>query len=156
MRPTPPRESVMELLDRLEGLIERSAAVPLTDKKMVDAEAVLGLLEMIRSVLPLDLHEAHRLREEMEARHRGAQDDARTIVEESRTTARKMIEQSEVLREIRRRAEDLLAQAQSDARATREGADAYARQALDELEGHVVRILEAIRKGRDVLQRGGE
>jgi hypothetical protein len=146
----------MELLDRLEGLIERSAAVPLTDKKMVDAEAVLGLLEMIRSVLPLDLHEAHRLREEMEARHRGAQDDARTIVEESRTTARKMIEQSEVLREIRRRAEDLLAQAQSDARATREGADAYARQALDELEGHVVRILEAIRKGRDVLQRGGE
>jgi len=156
MRPIPQRESVMELLDRLEGLIERSAAVPLTDKKMVDADAVLGLVEMIRSALPLDLHEAHRLREEMETRHRGAQDEARTIVEDSRATARRMVEHSEVLHEIRRRAEDLLAQAQSDARATREGADAYARQALDELEGHVVRILAAIRKGRDLLQRGGE
>jgi vacuolar-type H+-ATPase subunit H len=156
MRPIPARESVMELLDRLEGLIERSAAVPLTDKKMVDADAVLGLVEMIRSALPMELHDAHRLREEMETRHRGAQDEARTIVEAAQGTARKLVEQSEVLREIRRRAEDVLAQARSDAQATREGADAYARQALDELEDHVVRILEAIRKGHDLLQRGGE
>lgn len=146
----------MELLARIEGLMQRSAAVPLTDKKMVDAEAVLGLVEMIRSVLPLELHDTYRLREEMETRHRGAQDEARQIVEEAQATARKMVEQSEVLHEIRRRAEDLLAQARSDAGATREGADAYARQVLDELEDQVVRILEAIRKGRDLLQRGGE
>ncbi|HEY3248670.1 MAG TPA: hypothetical protein VGK88_10320 [bacterium] len=156
MRPAPQRESVMELLDRIEGLMQRSAAVPLTDKKMVDAAAVLGLLEMIRSVLPLELHDAHRLAQDMETRHRGAQDEARQLVEEAQATARKMVEQSEVLHEIRRRAEDLLAQARSDARATRDGADAYARQVLDELEDHVTRILEAIRKGRDLLQQGGE
>lgn len=145
----------MELLDRIEALIERSAAVPLTDKKMVDAAAVVGLVEMIRSVLPQDLHDAHLLREDLEMRHRGAQDEARRIVEEAQATARRMVEQSEVLREIRRRAEDLLAQARSDAQATREGADTYARQVLDEMEAQLIRILEAVRKGRDLLQRGG-
>ncbi len=145
----------MELLDRIEDLMQRSAAVPLTDKKMVDAAAVLGLVEMIRSALPMELHDAHRLQTEMQTRHRGAQDEARQLVEEAQATARKLVEQSEVLQEIRRRAEDLLAQARSDSHATRDGADAYARQVLDELEDHVTRILEAIRKGRDLLQRGG-
>lgn len=154
MRPLPPRASVMELLDRLEELVARSAAVPLTEKKMVDAAAAIGLIGMIRTALPLDLHDAHRLREELEARHRDAQDEARRIVEEAQATVRTMVEHSEVMREIRRRAEDLLEQARSDAGATRDGADAYARQVLDELEARLVRILDAVRRGRDVLQRG--
>lgn len=154
MRPLPSRASVMELLDRLEELIARSAAVPLTEKKMVDAAAAVGLIEMIRAALPLDLHDAHRLREDMETRHHSAQNEARRIVEEAQATVRAMVEQSEVMREIRRRAEDLLQQAGSDADATRGGADAYARQVLDELEAHLMRILDAVRRGRDVLQRG--
>ena len=74
------RESVFELLARLEVLLQRGAAVPLTDKKVVDEREVLGMLEMIRAVLPTELREAQAQAEEAERVLRAAQNDARRIV----------------------------------------------------------------------------
>ncbi len=148
-------KSVIALLDELEALVLRSSSLPLTDKKFVNEAEILGVLQMIRAALPRELVEAQRLRLEAERLHRSAQDDARQIVLEAQTTARRLVESSAVLKEVERRGQDLLAQSEKDARAIREGADIYARQVLEELEQRVLRILEAIRKGR-VLLKGAE
>ncbi len=149
-------KSVIELLDELEALIVRSSALPLTDKKVIQEAEVLGVLQLIRAALPRDLVEAQRLRLEAERLHRSAQDDARQIVLEAQTTARRLVDESAVLKVVERRAQDLMAQTERDAQAIRDGADGYARQVLEELEESVVRILEAIRKGRALLKAGRE
>ncbi len=149
-------KSVIELLDMLEALVVRSSTLPLTDKKVVAEAEILGVLQQIRSALPRELVEAQRLRLEAERVHRTAQDDARQIVLDAQGTARRLVDESTVLKEVERRGQDLLAQTEKDARIIREGADAYAKEVLGELEENVLRILDAIRKGRALLKADKE
>ena len=146
------RESVFELLTRLETLLQRGAAVPLTDKKMVDEREALGVIEMIRAVLPAQLRDAEARAEEAERVLRAAQNDARRIVLEAQATARRMVEAHALLAEAEQRGEDLTARAERDAQAVREGADQYAARVLADLEQSVSRVLDAIRRGREMLK----
>lgn len=146
------RESVFELLARLETLLQRSAGVPLTDKKVVGEREALGVLEMIRAELPVQLREAEARAAEAERVLRAAQNDARRIVLEAQTTARRLVEEHALLAEAARRGEELLAQAERDGLAVREGADQYAAAVLADLERSVSRVLEAIRRGREMLK----
>ncbi len=148
--------SVIELLDQLEAVVIRSSPLPLTDKKVVDQEEILGVLQLIRAALPRELVEAQRLRLEAERLHRRVQDDARQIVLEAQATARRLVDESAVLKEVERRGQDLLARTEEDARNIRAGADAYVREVLQDLEASLLRILEAIRKGRALLKADKE
>jgi hypothetical protein len=149
------RESVFDLLSRLEALLQRGAAVPLTDKKVVDEREALAVLEMIRAVLPAELREAQLQAHEAERLLRAAQDDARRIVLEAQATARRLVEEHALIDEATRRTEDILARAERDALAVRDGADAYAAGVLAELEQSVTRVLDAIRRGRELLKGPG-
>jgi hypothetical protein len=149
------RESVFELLTRLEALLQRGAVVPLTDKKVVDEREAVGVLEMIRAVLPAQLREAEAHAEEAERVLRAAQNDARRIVLEAQATARRLVEEHALVAEATRRGEDVIARAERDALAVREGADQYAARVLADLEQSVSRVLDAIRRGREMLKGPG-
>jgi len=147
-------DSVLELLGRLEALFQRGASLPLTDKKVVDERAALGMVQMIRAALPAELREAHRMRQEAERMLQAAQEEARRIVLEAQATARRLVDAHAIATAAAQRGEDLLAQAERDARGIREGADAYAARVLADLEQSVARILETIRRGRELLKGG--
>ncbi len=55
---------LIELLDRLEGIIEDSRRMPLTNKVVVDAYDVLELLDKIRISLPDEVKKAEELLKE--------------------------------------------------------------------------------------------
>src|SRR2546425_10780106 len=79
-----------------------------------------------------------------------AQDEARRIVLEAQVTARRR--EDVVAPQTVVSVEDPLADAQRKAKEIREGADAYATQVLGELEESILRVLEAIRKGKQLLK----
>ena len=145
-------ESILELLTRLEILVQRAATVPRTEKRMVDEREVVGLLQRIRSALPVDLRDAQHLRGEAERTMRAAQDEARRLVLEAEATARRLVEEHAIAKQAARQGEDVLARAEHDARTVRDGADAYAARVLGDLDQSVARILEAIRRGRELLK----
>lgn len=136
--------TVFELLARLDALVRA---------KVVDEREVRDLLRMIRDALPADLREAERLRGQAEQVLRSAQDEARRIVLEAQATARTLADEHAVAREAARHGQDLVARAEHDARGIREGADAYAARVLGELEQSVTRVLETIRRGRELLKQ---
>ncbi|OLC28410.1 MAG: hypothetical protein AUH31_09020 [Armatimonadetes bacterium 13_1_40CM_64_14] len=143
-----PPTSVMDLLTRLERLL-RGAEVT-AGSRSPKAEEALGLVRMIRGALPVELGEVNRLRAEAERIHRHAQDEARRIVLEAQVTARRR--EDVVAPQTVVSVEDPLADAQRKAKEIREGADAYATQVLGELEESILRVLEAIRKGKQLLK----
>jgi len=145
-------ESVLELLTRLEALFQRAATVPLTDNKMVDEREVQSILRMIRTALPENLREAARLRRDAERTMQSAQDEARRLVLEAQATARRLVEEHAIAKAAAQQADDLLGRAERDARGVRDGADAYAAGVLGDLEQSVARILETIRRGRELLK----
>jgi vacuolar-type H+-ATPase subunit H len=143
-----PPTSVMELLTRLETLLRGTEGT--AGSRSAKAEEARGLVRMIRGALPAELSEVNRLRAEAERIHRRAQDEARRIVLEAQATARRRADA--VAPQTVPGGLDHLADARRTAKEIREGADAYATQVLGELEEHILRILEAIRKGKQLLK----
>lgn len=143
-----PTTSVVDLLTRLEALLR---GVEMTvGPRSPKIEEALGLVRMIRGALPVELGEVNRLRAEAERIHRHAQDEARRIVLEAQATARRRADA--VARPTSPRGQDHLADAQRKAKEIRDGADAYATQVLSDLEEGILRVLEAIRKGKQLLK----
>ena len=142
-----PPTSVMDLLVRLETLLRgvEVNAGPGSPK----TEEALGLVRMIRRALPAELSEVNRLRAEAERIHRHAQDEARRIVLEAQATARR---RTDAAPQTITAGQDHLADAQRKAKEIREGANAYATQVLGDLEQSILRVLEAIRKGKQLLK----
>lgn len=145
-------DSVLELLTRLEALVQRAPTGPRGEKRLVDEREVLGILQRIRAALPADLREAQARLREAERTMQSAQDEARHLVLEGQATARRLVEEHPIAKEAARQSEDLLIRAERDARTVRDGADAYAAGVLGDLEQRVARILEAIRRGRELLK----
>lgn len=150
-------DSVFELLDRLEALIARGSSVPWTDKRIVDHREALSLVQMLRARLPVELAEAHRIRQAAEELLARAQEQARLVVTQAQDQLSQLVDEHEVVRHAQVRAEEILARAQREAEDTRRGAEEYARQVLDDLEQGVLRVLLSIRKGKEILEgRGAE
>jgi hypothetical protein len=145
---TGPSTSVMELLARLETLLR--AAEERAGPRSPKTEEALGLVRMIRGALPVELNEVDRLRAEAERIHRQAEDQARRIVLEAQATARRRTDV--VASQTTTGGQDRLADANRKAKEIRDGADAYAAQVLGELEDRILRLLEAIRKGKELLK----
>ncbi len=148
-------DSVIGLLDRLEAVVLRGTAVPLSDKRMVDVQEVLGLLRMVRAQLPGELHRAQRLREEAEALHQRATDEARRIIGEAEAHARHLMDDGPVVAEAERRRTQLVEEGEAEAARVRHGSEEYAAQVLADLEAQVARILDVIRRGKTMLDRPG-
>jgi cell division septum initiation protein DivIVA len=146
------RDSVLDLLVRLEALVRQAPLHPRTAQRLVDERELSGLLQMIRGALPEELRAAQRLRAEAERALRGAQDEARALVLEAQATARRLVDEHAVAREAERQRDDLLARAAQEARRVRQDADAYAARVLADLEARLERILETVRRGRESLK----
>ncbi|HEX4841034.1 MAG TPA: hypothetical protein VFV60_02600 [bacterium] len=107
-------------------------------------------MRMILGALPAELTEVNRLRAEAERIHRHAVDEARRTILEAQATVRRRTDS--VTPPTMTTGQAHLADAQRKAKEIREGADAYATQVLGELEERILHVLEAIRKGKQLLK----
>jgi hypothetical protein len=142
-------ETVIEILDRLEGVLRRQLGrMPAGDRQALERE-VFGLLQMARAALPRELHQATRLLHEAEAMLARAREDARRIVVDAQAHARSLNEAAAPAPVAR--AHVVVDEARREADRVRRGADEYAAQVLQRLEAEVDKILATIRRGQEVL-----
>jgi hypothetical protein len=147
-------ETVIEILDRIEGVLRRHMnRMPGGERQAVERE-VIGLLQMARGALPPELHQASRLLHEAETTLARAREDARRIVLDAQAHARSLGEPHEAGPPSARSAA-LMEEARREAERVRRGADEYAAQVLQRLEAEVNRALAAIRRGQEVLRAPG-
>jgi cell division septum initiation protein DivIVA len=147
-------ETVLEILDRAEGVLRRHLGrLPARERQAIEHE-VLGLLQMARAALPRELHQATRLLQEAETTLVKAREEARRIVVDAQTHARSIAETAPGGTPAAR-GQALVDDARQEAERIRRGADEYAAQVLGRLEGEVDRILSTIRRGLEVLRASG-
>ncbi|MGQ0550965.1 MAG: hypothetical protein ACT4PY_15005 [Armatimonadota bacterium] len=145
-------DSALEILDRLERVLQRHLGrLPPAQRQAVEAE-VMGLVRMVRTALPRELHHAAGLQEEAEAGLARAREEARRLILDAQAHARSL---SEAGRSgsgpLRPAGPPGVDEARREAERLRRGADEYAAQVLQRLEAEVERVLAAIRRGREVL-----
>ncbi len=145
-------DSTLEILDRLERVLQRHLGrLPPAQRQAMEAE-VIGLLRMIRTALPRELHHAAGLEAEAEAALARARDEARRLILDAQAHARSLAETRPAGPSGPARARGGVEDARRDADRVRRGADEYAAQVLQRLQTEVERVLAAIRRGQELLE----
>jgi cell division septum initiation protein DivIVA len=143
---------IMFLLERLESQIATGTGVPRTRKVLVDKDAILDLIDQLRVAVPEEIHAAKRINAESERIVEKANEESGRIAARAQEQATYLIGERGLLEAAEAEGRRIIAEATAAADDTRGGADDYAAQILETLEGEVRKALAGIEKGIDVLE----
>ncbi len=128
---------VIKLLEYLQEIFETSSKVPVTGKILVDKKEVMNIVDQILNYLPDEFKKAQWVVEEKERILGEAIEEASTMKKESMDMLKKQIENHDITKEAKVRAEEVIASAQRDAKSMRLGARDYADEILCQLEKEI-------------------
>ncbi|MGQ9553563.1 MAG: ATPase [Anaerolineae bacterium] len=138
---------ILQLIDRMEALINRGRHIPLTASMIVNEDEFLEVIDQMRIAIPEEIKAARRTQQERARILAEAQEEADRMMEEARKRISTMIDEHEFVAAARARAEQVLHQAEEQAVAMREGADEYVAQTLTQLDRQLTEIQKQVRNG---------
>jgi len=130
-------DNVIELLEYLEELIETSPKVPITGKSVVDKKEFLGVIDQIVNILPDQIKKAKWVMTEKDRLLKEAQKEYELAREESLKVMKYNIENHDIVKEAKMRANEIIALAQRDAKAIRLGSREYSTEILGQLDKEI-------------------
>jgi F0F1-type ATP synthase membrane subunit b/b' len=140
------------LMLQLREMVDSARTMPMSASVLVNRDEALEILDDALRTMPEELRHARWLLKEREEYLSQARRDAEDIVEASRVQAERMVERTEVAREARRVAQQVVAHAEADSRRLRHEAEDYIDQKLASFEVVLDRTMQAVQKGREQLQ----
>lgn len=146
---------IMFLLERLEAHIESGRALPLTGSVVIDKEAALAYIDEMRAVFPREIAEANRTNAERDRIIERATEESDRVLERAQEQAAFLIDERGLTQVAHDQSLAIIQRANEDAAETQRGADEYAVNVLVGLEGELVRTLQSVRKGVEMLDARG-
>lgn len=128
---------VIKLLEYLQEIFETSSKVPVTGKILVDKKEVMNLVDQIINYLPDELKKAQWVMEEKERILGEANEEASIMRKESMTMLKRQIENHDITKDAKVRAEEIMSSAQKEAKLMRLNARDYADEILCQLEKEI-------------------
>jgi hypothetical protein len=142
--------SIYRVIDKLETYVREGTWLPF-GMRILSQERLVEYIEKLRATLPDEVGRAKVISNNKDRVIRDAQEKAQQIVTEAASAQAVLVDQTDIARQARTTAEVVLKEAEERARKIREGADAYAKQLLGELEARLAGALGSVRKGQDAL-----
>ncbi|MDR1774868.1 MAG: ATPase [Actinomycetes bacterium] len=143
---------IEQLVNRIEEVIDSSKAVPFGNNKIIDPDSIYDIIDEIRNQYPEDLKQARWIVKQRQEMTEEAEREANRILVEAQERAQQLVEDTEIVREAKRRAEEIIDKASAKDREIRIGADEYADIMLANLEVNLGKLLTSVQRGRDRLQ----
>jgi hypothetical protein len=141
----------MFFVERLEAMIANGRKLPLTSNVVVDQAAALDLIDELRHAVPEEIQSARRINAEGERILERAQQESERIVAKAQEQAAFLIDERGLTETAEAEGRQIVAQASAEADDVRRGSDEYAAEVLVNLEGEVVKALQSIRRGIELL-----
>ena len=153
---------IINIIDRMETLIETSKSVPVSGNVLIDKNKAMELVDQLRLAIPQEVRSAEEVLSNKDHIINQAQADARHTKSKAEDEFRQRLEHSELvalaegraevtLKEAEERAARILDHSEAEARTRRTEADAYALRSLRALERELAVLSGSVRKGIDVL-----
>lgn len=127
-------DSVLQLLDELEEILDNSRAVPFSNKVSVDKEEIYDIISEIRVRLPNELKQSKWVVEERNKILIDAQKEADEIVKSAENRMVRLVEDNEVTKKAYDQAAAIIDSAKKTAKEMRLGAVEYSENMLSEAE----------------------
>lgn len=128
---------IIELLEYLQDIVETSSKIPVTGKVVIKKKEVLEIVDQIINSLPEQFKKAQWIVEEKQKILDEAREEAELIRKESIDQIKKQIENHDITREARIRAQEIISSAQKDAKNMRLSARDYADEILCQLQEEI-------------------
>lgn len=128
---------VIKLLEYLNEIIETSAKVPMTGKVIVHKKETLEIIEKIINYLPDELKKAQWIVEEKERILSEAIEESENLKRENINFLKKQIENHDITKQAKVKAEAIVASAERSAKSIRLGARDYADEILNQLDNEI-------------------
>lgn len=159
------QQSAAELIyaiDQLEELVGKGKRVPMSRKIMVDEDIFIGLLDDIRTSIPMEIRDAQRLLKERERLLGEAQDQAARIVTDAQRRASVLVSEHTILNEAKQHGEELLREAEKRRQEAQGRMEVFLLQQLNairnaalatmgNMESTVERSLDALKQAENAI-----
>ena len=129
--------NIIELLEYLQDTIENSPKVPISGKTMVDRKEILDVIDQIINYLPDQFKKAQWVMNERERILGEAKKEYESVKKETMEMMRQNVENHDVVKEAKIRAQEIITSSQRDAKAIRLGSRDYANEMLSELDREI-------------------
>ena len=143
---------MFSVLETLENVLANSATLPLTGKSLVDKDEILELINEIRLNLPEDLKKAKNILDERDSILNEAQRQAEEVLSDADHAIGMYIKEHEVTKEAYKQANDIVANAQKNAREIRTGSREYAEGILIKVQDILKDTISVIDSNREELR----
>ncbi len=143
---------VIDLIEELEEIIENGSTVPFSGKLMLDENELLEVIREIKLRLPDEMKQASWIKEEKQRILAEAQKEADTIVQEASNYLEELIEEDEITKKAKERAEEILTVSQNNAKDIRLGAMEYADNILMETQENLKKLIAILDANRQELR----
>ncbi len=138
-----------DLLDALKELVEDARGIPLAGEKCIlDRDQLLDLIDELRETLPAELKEAEDIMQRRSELVAQSKREAEAIRRQADDDARQRVSETEIVLAARRKAKEILGNAEIQGRELRRGANQYCEDTLKRTEEAVALSLEEVRKAR--------
>ena len=129
--------NIIELLEYLQDEVDNAAKVPMSGKVMIDKREILEIVDQVINYLPDQLKKAEWIMNEKERILNEAKKEYDSVKKETASMMRKNIENHNIVKEAKIRAEEIIASAQRDAKAIRLGSRDYSDEILSQLDKEI-------------------
>jgi len=144
---------ILQLIDRLEELLDRGWRVPVVNRVAIDENLFLNIIDQMRITIPQEILLAQEMLRERDRYLAQAQEEAAQVIAQAREEAARRVEQLNLQAAAEAEARRVIRDAERDAQRIRAGADEYAESQLRELGRHVAQLMTTIRNGLELLEQ---
>ena len=143
---------IQHLVDRLEDLVDEGRHLFGTKYTMVDEERSLEIIDQMRISIPEEIERAARTIQQRDRVLAEANEEAARIVQQARQHSEDLIDDQEMVKQSKVRAEYVMEQARIEAQKITKEADDYVLVQLSQLEKQFAYSLDEIRNGIQLMQ----
>lgn len=136
-------DDVDAIIDELEALIGEGKRRLLGRKLMIDEDRLVNIVDRLRTAVPTEVRQAHRILDEHDR-----------IIASAQAEARRMLDEQGMLDALEAEQRRVLANAEREAERVRADADRYVRGVLQELDGRLQKLHTSVRNGIEALGGG--
>ncbi len=143
---------ILSILETLEDLVEKSMNVPFSGKCLVDRDEILEIVKEMRLKLPDDIKQAKWVKEERQRILLEAQKEASTTIKDAEGKIAALVDEHEITKKAYEQANEIISNAQKNAREIRLGTRDYADSVLNKVEEILKDTIDVIKMNREEIK----
>lgn len=143
---------ILQLVDRMEDILEEASSVPFSNKVMVDVDSLYEIIKEIRIQLPDEIKQATWIKEERQRILTEAKEESEKMLGQTEEKLVELIDQNEVTKKANQKAEAILKKAQLNAKSIMDGSLEYADDVLLSTQENLKELIEHLNINREELR----